>query len=767
MADQLKRVGLIFKADGAVDFNKSLKEVTASIEENKAAYELVKSTWDESTKTAEKLQEKQKYLAKQVVDYSDKVKMLQGSLKDLEEKEQRNAEKLQEKREQLSAAISTTESYKSKCNILKAELEKLESAEITNEKAIKKKRNELAKAEKNFLDYSKTAEQLEKDIHKLNKGEANNAAAILKKKAEINKTQKTLNNYKKGLQDVEEELESGTAKLKDYTKKLEEFSEKADGVSDSLSGVSTAAAGVLAAAAATVPATEEYRQIMASLEASSELAGYTAEQTAESYGQLFEVLGDDQTAATTTANLQALGLTQEQITKVINGSIGAWAKYGDSIPIDGLAEAINETVKTGQVTGNLADVLNWGTSEEETFGLTMKENIKFTELSSEELEKLTETERQEYEARKQQYETIEAYNQELSEAVSGEDKFNIALQEATTEAERADMIMQMLANQGLMQVGEQWKENNENLIEGRNATAKMQEATAELAETIAPIITKLTTLAADLLGKFNDMPESVQGAIGVMLLLVATSSTLFGTLGNLSMGIKNISQGISSLTAFMGTASGGAKALWSALATNKFALIIAGVTAIITVLITLYDKCEWFRNAVNITFNTIKNAITDVTDTISGVINAIEYMFSQFKNIKIPLPHFKISGEFSLNPLSVPKLGVDWRKDGVILTRPTLFAMNGDRIQGGGEAGHEAVLPIELLKQYIREENDANNRVLVDLIREAMSEVKFMAENTIFIGDKKVETILTEMVLKKISEKMSGSMRAQGVKGWV
>src|SRR5699024_8497108 len=110
-----------------------------------------------------------------------------------------------------------------------------------------------------------------------------------------------------------------------------------------------AAVGVAGAVAATVPATEEYRKIMASLESSSELAGYTAKETEQIYRTLYGVLGDDQTAATTTANLQALGLTQQQLTEITNGTIGAWAKYGDSIPIDGLAESINETIKTAAV----------------------------------------------------------------------------------------------------------------------------------------------------------------------------------------------------------------------------------------------------------------------------------------------------------------------------------------------------------------------------------------------------------------------------------
>ena len=202
-----------------------------------------------------------------------------------------------------------------------------------------------------------------------------------------------------------------------------------------MSGMSTAAAGVLAGVTALVPATEEYRKIMGSLEVSSEMAGYTAEQTEETYKSLFGVLGDDQSAATTTANLQALGLSQEQLNQIVNGTIGAWAKYGDSIPIDGLAEAINETAKVGTVTGTFADVLNW--------------------------------------------------------AGKSEDAFNEKLAACSTESERANLIMQELANQGLMQAGEKWKENNKNLVEGNEATAEFQEETAELADTVAPLITEL------------------------------------------------------------------------------------------------------------------------------------------------------------------------------------------------------------------------------------------------------------------------------------
>ena len=176
--------------------------------------------------------------------------------------------------------------------------------------------------------------------------------------------------------------------------------------------------------------TKEYRTILGTLEVSSKQAGYTQEQTTEIYKKFQAVLGDTQKAATATANLQALGLSQENLRVIMEQAIGAWATYGDSIPIDSLSESINETVQVGKVTGVFADALNWaGTSE---------------------------------------------------------DEFNEKLAACADTTERANLVLSQLSQQGLQATGQAWVENNRDIIAANEAQEMMNESMAQLGEALQP-----------------------------------------------------------------------------------------------------------------------------------------------------------------------------------------------------------------------------------------------------------------------------------------
>lgn len=222
-----------------------------------------------------------------------------------------------------------------------------------------------------------------------------------------------------------------------------------------------------------VDETEEYRKIMGTLEASSQAAGYTAEQTAESYEYLYGVLGDTQTAATTVANLQAIGLAQGDLRGMIDSVIGAWATYGDSIPIDGLAEAVNETIQAGKVTGTFADVLNW--------------------------------------------------------AGVSEDEFNVKLAAANDSTERAQIVLNQLANQGLPETAKAWRDANEDVVAYNESQLKLDEAMGQLGETLAPVAAGLKDVFA----------EGVYAAADAVAWLIEKIETAINWLKDLNDRISN------------------------------------------------------------------------------------------------------------------------------------------------------------------------------------------------------------------------------------
>lgn len=117
---------------------------------------------------------------------------------------------------------------------------------------------------------------------------------------------------------------------------------------------------------------------------------------------------------------------------------------------------------------------------------------------------------------------------------------------------------------------------------------------------------------------------------------------------------------------------------------------------------TISNVLNGISNTVSNVWNGIKdsigNAINGAKDLVSSAIDAIKGLFNfSISWPHIPLPHFSVSG--SANPLDwlkgqIPRIGIEWYAKGGIMTKPTLFGMNGNNMMVGGEAGNEAVLPL-------------------------------------------------------------------------
>ena len=116
MADDLQRVGLVFKADGAVDFKKTLRQVTDELSSNRNEFDRAKISWDESTSSMEKLQDRQKYLSKQTQLYSDKVSILQRELAEMEKSEKSSSQEISKKKQQIEKTKTTLAKYEKGLN---------------------------------------------------------------------------------------------------------------------------------------------------------------------------------------------------------------------------------------------------------------------------------------------------------------------------------------------------------------------------------------------------------------------------------------------------------------------------------------------------------------------------------------------------------------------------------------------------------------------------------------------------------------------------
>jgi tape measure domain-containing protein len=157
--------------------------------------------------------------------------------------------------------------------------------------------------------------------------------------------------------------------------------------------------------------------------------------------------------------------------------------------------------------------------------------------------------------------------------------------------------------------------------------------------------------------------------------------------------------------------------------------VTAAVDAVKTKVATVFDA---IKSTVTTVWNGIKTAITHpietARDVVKGVIDAIKGFFDfSISWPKIPLPHFGVTPKgWSVGDLlkgKLPKLAIDWYAEGGILEQPTVFGLQGNRLMGGGEAGAEAITPIDTLRGYVREEVAAATRESSDRLAALMAEL--------------------------------------------
>lgn len=321
------------------------------------------------------------------------------------------------------------------------------------------------------------ANELEKAIADVNKEFS--GAKI--NKSQYDALQRELAETEMAAEDAEKAFDKFNASAQKFNSTAGTISEGAGKIQSATQGISTAAAGVLAAAAATVPATEEIRNSLSILETNARNAGVGIGSAQAAMQNFVVVSGELDSSLEATSNLLQAGFTESNLQMAVENLAGAYLSFPDTLKIESLADSLQETLATGSATGQFAELLD-------RLGV-------------------------------------------------GAENFTAQLSMMSSETDRQNYALGVLESQGLSSTYEGWVQNNQALIENRQASYEFQMAIAELAETIQPYLTMIVELGTQVLDFFNSLPSGVQAAIAVVLVLIAVISPIAGIVSSVAAAV--------------------------------------------------------------------------------------------------------------------------------------------------------------------------------------------------------------------------------------
>ena len=254
-------------------------------------------------------------------------------------------------------------------------------------------------------------------------------------------------------------------------------------------------------------------------------------------------------------------------------------------------------------------------------------------------------------------------------------------------------------------------------------------------ETITTVWETIKSIVSGAINAVSNVISTVMTAISTVISTVWTAiSTKVSTVLN---GIKTtVSTVFNTIKTVASTVWNGIKTTISTVVdgiSSKVSSVFNSVKSIVSSVFngiksTATSVWNGIKSAITTPIEAAKNTIKASLDKISGFFSGLKLQLPHIK-----LPHFSISGSLSIAPPSVPHLSISWYKEGDILTRPTVFGMNGSSLMAGGEAGAEAVLPLSAF--YKELENILTSRLNNNNVEKYLSIIAANSGKGIYLDD--------------------------------
>ncbi len=858
--DGMKRVGLVFKTDGTVDFKKSLSEVNNSVNENRTAFKLAQSEWDKNTTALKKMQDRQEYLTNQTDAYSEKVKQLNEILESQENAQTRDEAAISKTKQALNSAQASLNYYEKgleevtkQINSGAAQLEEYSKKLDKVSENAKKVGGTLSKTLTAGITATATAAGAAwVELDNAYDGIAAGTGAVGDALADLQDSfdnvygnfPESAANVSTSIADINTRFGFTGQTLEDCSKKFLEFSQVNNtDVSSAIQNVSRymGDAGIKSS---------EYTSVLDALTAASQGSGIAIDNLTElltKYGAPMRALGfETQESIAMFAQWEKAGVNTEIAFSGMKKAISNWASAGKDAKVE-FKNTLDEIAKC-------PDIASATTLAIETFGTKA--------------------------------------GPDLADAIQG-GRFSI------------EEFMKVVENSGGT-LDATWGEMQDGPDKVKASLNDLKIVGADLADTalssLAPVIDDFCSSIKDLKEWFDGLSESQKETILKVALIVAAIGPAIMIVGQVCGGISKVLLLMSSVPGMLlkvqsalSVAKGAVGAFNAVLAANHIILVVGIITVAIAALVAgfiyLWNNCEGFRQFWIDLWDTISSWFSEKVDGIEEGVEAIHTFFTElpekiqggidsfkekvsssvedvkgniegkftetYNNVdaitngglsaalssakqnlsnmksaydeagggmkgimagaiegikgsfqtgftfvdtfsggklsnmvsnvsgkmdeaheacrnaierikkifdfdwhfpKLKLPHFSATGSFSLKPLKVPTIDVDWYANGGILNQPTIFGANGNSLLGGGEAGKEVVAPLTDLKAYMREVNAQSNVELVQALKDGLGDVFYNAfikalrtvNPSVVLDDEKVGEFVLDLLRKEV-----------------